>query len=168
MKVILLANGEMDISALAAVASAIVAVIAVAIALRQVATANDHLRLDLFDKRYEVYRAAIELLSKMDGMGEGVSSLDIATYSAKSHAKFFLLDERLRDYLNTIFEKAQNHRQLTEWLRRTDSEHPDFNEKYTALEKIEKWAGEQFMDNAELRRRFAPYLDFSAVQLDSF
>jgi hypothetical protein len=128
--------------------------------------ANDKLRLDLFDKRYEIYSAVCELLGKMDEFGSGVTGVEIATYSAKSHAKFFLLDRPLRDYLDTVFKKAQENRSLTRWLEHhKDSSHPDWASTIAALATIEKWAGDQFMGDSELRRRFDPYLNFATVQL---
>lgn len=123
------------------------------IAIQQWLTAKNKLRLDIFDRRYPVFEAALKLVSiavqKGDVPDEARREFVIATRGAQ-----FLFDQKLQDYCDALAKEAINVRvgeQMMDSLplgdRRTKSAE--------AWAERMKWFTEQV---DEIPKRFAPFL----------
>ena len=84
----------------------LVAVFAVYIGARQWRTAQDKLKLELFDKRLSVYSAATGLLGTVAANGE-VSNGDLHDFLVATREAKWLLDTRLAKYLQQeVYDRA--------------------------------------------------------------
>jgi hypothetical protein len=92
------------------IAALIGAVIAGFIAYRQMRTASNKLKLDLFDKRMEVYNAARDLVSheiwNVEITEERLNAITDAINAAP-----WLLDDKVDAYLNGLKQELRGHRQ---------------------------------------------------------
>lgn len=129
------------------IAALIGAGIASVIAHRQMLTARNKLKLDLFEKRVEVYEAAsdyISLAGQTNEMEEARGEEIIRLLNTAS----WLLDEKVQSYLQKLSTEVRNQRQKIRTARTSDekialvSENKDFRKKH----------------REELREAFAPFL----------
>ena len=79
----------------------ITASLAGGIAYRQWITARNKLKLDLFDKRFKVYQAAVQLITETAGP-EPVEWSKIVELSASFPSARWLLNGEISDYLATL------------------------------------------------------------------
>ena len=142
-------------SVVQAVATVMIAGAACYIAWRQHRTAEAKLRLDLFDRRFRVYRGLMDLLG--DAVREPNISMDaLGKFYLATDEKRFLFGKDIIEYLDEVKNKvvALRHaqreiEQLPENQQRNAAIEADVN----LLEWLEKQIGEaQF--------RFMKYLDF--------
>jgi hypothetical protein len=94
----------------------VIAVVAVYIAWQQHKTARDKLKLDLFDRRYKVYRGLMDLFACVATEGT-VSNEDLGKFYRETDQKRFLFDDDVCDYLTEVRKKVvelrQAHRLVT-------------------------------------------------------
>jgi hypothetical protein len=86
------------------VAAVIAAAITATIAYRQWVTARNKLKLDLFDKRMEIYRSAIDLMSEI-GYHDTILEWDrVNQLGAPFRGARWLLSDEIADYLEDLME----------------------------------------------------------------
>jgi len=83
----------------------VIAIIAVYIAYQQHKTNRDKLRLDLYNKRYEVFHSLMTLLARILQQGN-VKDEQVTEFSRATKEAVFLFDEGISTYLETIRKKA--------------------------------------------------------------
>lgn len=83
----------------------VIAGIAVYIAFQQHKTNRDKLRLDLYNKRYELFHSLMTLLARILQQGN-VKDEQVTEFSRATKEAVFLFDEGLSTYLETIRKKA--------------------------------------------------------------
>jgi hypothetical protein len=135
----------------------VIAAIALYIAFQQYKTAHDKLRLDLYERRFRVYRGLMDLLAVI-ARDEPVSQEDLDNFYRETDQKRFLFKNELREYLTLVREKAVRLRQLKRNLDPTVSL-PDDRRTRAIDEETELlgWFDKEF---EEVETRFEPYLGF--------
>lgn len=143
----------LDIPTVTLILTGAIGCVTVYIAWQQWQTAKNKLRLDIFDRRYPVFEAALKLVSiavqKGDVPDEARRGFVIATRGVQ-----FLFDQKLQDYCGTLAKEAINVRfgeKMMDVL-------PVGNQRRQTAEAWEermKWFTKQ-MD--EIPKRFAPFL----------
>lgn len=150
-----------DVASVFAVA---ISVLALAISHRQYVTAHNKLRLDLFEKRFAVYRGLTTLLQKVDG---GLTDEDIARFSFETHAKFFLFGQDVIDFLKVVHDKASDLVHLRAYLE--DDRVRDDDKRDRKIEEelaLKRWFRET-ISSREHVRVFTRYLNFADVSLSN-
>lgn len=138
----------------------VIAVAAVYIAWRQAEIARAKLRLDLFDRRFRVYRGLMDLLDAVSQ--ETPLDAPLSTFYRETDEKRFLFDSDIVDYLKEVREKAVKLKlalQKTAALR----EHQSGTVESKATDAIDEsldlraWLEDQI---EAAQRKFLKYLDF--------
>ncbi len=129
------------------------------IAWRQWKTANDKLRLDLFEKRWRVYDAVKVILNKAAIEGQFTRD-DLATFARGIEGAEFLFDGQIRDILLTIdsmclraqAQKKKQEKASGDLLERA------LDEEAEILTYLRQQA-------SQIERLFVPYLGFRQAGL---
>jgi hypothetical protein len=135
-----------------------VAIVGAYIAWRQHKNAQDKLRLDLFDRRFQVYRGVMDLLASIARDGN-ISDQDLPNYYKETDQHRFLFKQDLQDYLKEMRQKAIRLRQLNRLID-PDANVPD-EKRDPAIEEegqLLAWFTDQI--DGEVAKRFTPYLGF--------
>jgi hypothetical protein len=135
-----------------------VAAIAAYIAWRQFRTASDKLRLDLYDRRFQVYRGVMDLLTAISNR-DTVTAQELGSFYTSTDQKRFLFALDLCDFLKVIREKAGQMGRLSELIG--DERTPEPRRATAIDEKLNlvSWF-DALIDGGEVPRRFEPYLGF--------
>lgn len=138
---------------LSALLTPIVAVLGSLIAYRQWRLAQNKLKLDLFDRRFSVYKAACMLLTSIMTSGrskeEEVYKYRVATWEAK-----WLLSCEVAEYLDKqLFEKAVDLQTI--YAEQEGLEGEARTKNLQDQRKIKDWLAEQ---HVALDKHFAPFL----------
>jgi hypothetical protein len=148
------------LTALAGVLSAfltpVLAVTAGYIAWQQHRTARSKLKLDLYERRFRVYRGVMNLLGAVVRNG-ATSHDDLAKFYVETDEKRFLLDDSLCAYLTEIREKAVKLRSVGMLI---DSRQIAEERRSQAIEKdteLLQWFETQI---EQVAQRFMKYLGF--------
>ena len=89
----------------------LIAILAGYIAWQQYRTARDKLKLDLYDRRFRVYRGLMDFLHAV--IQEGSASRDaLGKYYSETNEKKFLFDADVTDYMEEVRDKAVRLRQV--------------------------------------------------------
>ena len=132
--------------------------VAAYIAYRQWRTAHSKVRLDLFEKRWEVYRVVQNFCSNIldnKPFPEGVSSLDTALSRAG-----FLFDREIIVLLGNVFERAVEIESLKKQLDLP----PLIESLDSKKERRQKMVGELDDIRKRLAKDFEPYLTFKNLR----
>ncbi len=143
-----------EISAFAALIAALVAWITV----QNHYLAREKHKLDLFEKRLAVFRAAQVLLSRVlqDGGMKELST--IFEYRRDTQVAAFLFGPEIEKYLTSLDEKA-----LTIWSTRASYENLPVGDERTKLALRENEVTHELLaELPKLKSVFAPYLRFKA------
>jgi len=135
----------------------LVAIVAVYIAWQQWRTAANKLKLDLFDRRFRVYRGLMDLLAAVEGEFN-VPQDALAKYYIETDQKRFLFKSDLCDYMTEVRERVVKLRQLNRLID-PDAQTPE-DKRNRAIEEastIETWLGVQI---EQASKKFEPYLGF--------
>ena len=143
-----------------ALAGAAIAVAAVVVAGAQYLIAHNRLRLDLFDKRWEVYLAVREFAAKALTTGE--MPQDIGAFHSAVLSSEFLFDELVKTFLKdlhrNIFDKDWRARQLAHARNQEQRERLADGEMKAFQAIDEAYRG--------IAAKFDPFLSFSHVRKD--
>lgn len=125
------------------------------------ATAKQKLKLDLFDRRWTVYRAAVDTISFVLNQKEFPSEEEFK-YLAAVQSSRWLFDDLIWDYLQfklvAILNELHHCSDWTEDLMLTDSQ-----ADRDALEKRRQAAVKKVLDQLDaIEQIFAPYLRLEA------
>lgn len=136
----------------------IIAGAAVWIAWQQFETVSHKFRLDLYDKRYAVYRGLMNLLAKIIADGEATKEA-LAAYYRSTDEKRFLFGDDIITYLQEVREKAVKLSSLRQLI------HPEgqVSEKRRsdAIEENVDLLAWFDMQSEEAQRKFYRYLAFT-------
>ena len=139
----------------------IIAVIVAYIAWRQHCTSRDRLRLDLFDKRYQVYATLVNFLSYVASNPKPEAN-KIMEFKARTSDAAFLFDADLCQHITQVYENAWAARQTQQALCRADLK--GYTDQHT-LEKKEQALFSWFSNQMRMaQQKFEPYLKFSVKQ----
>ncbi|MBW8042466.1 MAG: hypothetical protein FVQ85_21070 [Planctomycetes bacterium] len=133
----------------------VIACIAVYIAYQQHKTNRDKLRLDLYNKRYEVFYSLMKLLERMKRTGK-IEPQHINEFLKESKEDVFLFDNDIVSYLETVRKKAFDFWATREELKdmpRGDER----NKKAREITDLMHWLGRQVGGATD---KFGKYLKF--------
>ena len=137
----------------------LVAIFAVYIAYQQFRLQRERIKLDLFEKRFQVFAASRKLLSIIL-IDASLDLKDLFEYRGAVAEATFLFGEDITGYLEEIDKKALRMHSLHEKLNGIppgEERSKIVEEKHEAL----RWLTDQL---PELKRRFAPYLKFGSLR----
>lgn len=118
-------------------------------------TNRNRLKLDLFDKRYEVYSATRDLLAKVTQRGSA-SDEDLFNYLMSTREAYFLFEDDLTKYLDSIYDKAIDIQVYTSELDGLPKGKSDERTELVGKRSVaKKWIISQI---EELRKKFSPYI----------
>ena len=134
-----------------------IAVLAVWIAWQQHRTNRDKLRLNLYDKRFDVFRALMELLAFI--VREGNITLEkIYEFRANTNESSFLFDKDISEYLETVRQKAVKFYNLEQKLHHSDLPVGEERDKAAKDDsELLRWFFDQFKVSES---KFGKYLSF--------
>jgi hypothetical protein len=140
--------------------TALTAVVVAYIAWQQHRNVRDRLRMDLFEKRLVLYRAARDLISTALDQGGAPSTMFFDFVQLMNEAEF-LFGEEVFAHLEVLARRASQWRQIGGALAKsTDMPHSD----RAALESRDREMLEWFMaQSAATRKVFEPYLGFAHI-----
>jgi hypothetical protein len=133
-----------------------IAIIAVYIAYQQLKTNRDRVRLNLYDKRFKVFRGLMDLLAHI--MREGnVTDEALYKFNADTNEARFIFDKEIPDYLQTIYEKAVDIQTKNSELHEPNPQEEKRAQLAREVAEIKKWMYRQFKVSREM---FGKYLKF--------
>lgn len=141
----------------AAFVALIIGLIAAYIAFHQYRVARDKLRLDLFERRYELYDVIWTFLSEFEN-SHGAARQPVTNEIPKAH---FLFGAEIAEFFAEVLEMHVEYRSA---LGRTKTHEAGSEQHSSATEKVEEllmWSADEL---AGLRTRFRPYLGFQKWQ----
>lgn len=152
--------GSKLIELFTAALSPIIAIAVTLIAYRQFKIENDKLKLDLYEKRFKVYQAIIELLSIIFSKDD-ISLEEIVQFSIKTNESRFLFEREIPDHIETIRIKAIGLRQLEYKIKqKTNFETSEMQKKVEESNNLKDWFHDQFKTTNNL---FEKYLSFKKI-----
>lgn len=143
----------------AAALSPIIAVAGTWFALQQVRINKNKLKLDRFDRRFEVHEAAMTFAASIVADGD-MTVAAFTDFSVKSRGARFLLDEEIADYMKELGTTAIKLRGVLRSLKNpsiTDHQRAQYADR---IGEITKWF-EQQLD--VIPERFAPFLSVKDI-----
>lgn len=157
------------VDVLSALLTPLIAIIAAYVAIMNARTAHKKLRLDLFAKRYEVYRTIQDQLRNMI-LKEEISDEDFMIFVDALNQSEFVCSAKLHDYFSAnAFEHAKEYKvavdglaELKERLSKrivlTDEQAEKATQYRDSIDKLK----EKLMDEeAQLQIQFKPFLRIS-------
>lgn len=135
------------------------ALIGLSIAGNQYRTSHNKLRLDLFEKRYAVYRGLADLFAAV--INHRLTEAEIGKFFETTDAKRFLFGEEVERYMETAWKNAEailHFQQVTDPSKHAG---PSMIEKARVdCEIARKWFAEQ---TPVLSKPFQRYLGFRSI-----
>ena len=135
----------------------LIAVIAAYVAYQQYHTNRDKLRLDLYDRRFELYTALVDLCTSVASSGIP-GSTEFGKFVQARHKTQFLFDTGVATYIEAMRLKAIQAEYLHKRLE--DDQRPPVGEARTLASRehsdLMKWFGDQFDESkAQFAKCFA-------------
>lgn len=125
------------------------------IAWRQHKTAQEKIRLDLFQKRFETYRSLIGVIRDPGAESENSKQLH-DEYWERIQVAQFLFDKDVLTYLDEVWKKSC---ELRVRARRAPDNEPERTEWINKCGALRDWFYPQ-IDSQEVALRFGKYLNF--------
>ena len=120
----------------------IIAVTTVSIIVLQYKLAKQRWRLDLFDKRFEVYWHTKNFISYVDANAR-VHSDQVQEFHTKSRDCDFLFSEDVQDYLDELFKQGIKLQSNTTRMDEMDRSTQDWQRECDTNEEILEWFAKQ-------------------------
>ncbi|MCL1478525.1 MAG: hypothetical protein MH219_13840 [Marinobacter sp.] len=139
-----------------ALAVPVIGFLGVYIAWKQWKTAAYRHRMDLFDKRFEIYEATIDFILSIRGGGQ-VSDKCLAVFKEKTLPVRFLFNDEVADYIAEIRSQALDAQTFSQEAEGMDAG-PEKIETQRKSSEARKWLYHQ-LDEEELNKRFRKFLD---------
>lgn len=141
----------------------LIAIIVAWIAFQQWQINKKKLKLDLYDRRYEVYKATLIFFSEVCQRAT-VSDEHLDDFRRGFHDVDFLFKKDIVDFVNSAYKQGLKlnvarfeYRDVTQLPFPEGYDHEDVCER---MHSAQKW----FLNNfEEVKGRFKPYLDFEKV-----
>jgi len=134
-----------------------IAILAVWIAYQQHKTSRYKLRLDLYDKRFEVFHRLISLVSSVVQQGN-VTDEQLFEFLRSTAYANFLFDKDIEIYLEQVYRKGIDLHYLEKRIKELSGDKQ--KEVYDKRDIIFNWFKDQF---TESRKRFGRYLNFRRI-----
>jgi hypothetical protein len=151
---------------LKALTPVVIGAVAAYIALRQWSTSHAKLKLDLFDRRLEIYRAVAKPLESIGSM-KGVSNEDYFGLMRAFGEAEFLFPQPVLDFMRTILDLSRNHRIVQHQIDRAME--VEDSEKINKLDKEQSELEEKIENEfPKAMKIFRPFLDFRAIKKIKF
>jgi hypothetical protein len=134
----------------------LIAILATYIAWQQYKTASDKLKLDLYDRRYRVYRGLLDFFAAAVREPR-VPKEAFGTFFAVTHEGRFLFGKEIKDYLIEVREKISKLRQAQDRIDKLE----EGTERDKAIEtdvELLEWVDKQIDRAAD---KFKTYLAFA-------
>lgn len=142
---------------LSALAVPVIGFLGVYIAWKQWKTAAYRYKLDLFDKRFEIYEATIDFILSIRGGGQ-VSDKSLAVFKEKTLPVRFLFNDEVADYIAELRSQALDAQTFSQ-----EAEGMDAGPEKIAIQRksseARKWLYHQ-LDEEKLNKRFRKFMDF--------
>lgn len=133
--------------------SALTAAMVAWVGLQQYRLAHERLKLDLWEKRYAVYKGAQTFLALV--MKDGTTDLkELFGFLSDTQDAYFLFKPDMSQYLTNLYRKGVDLRST----RVLYQEKPAGEERTRLCEKEGRLLHELADDLEQLKQRFAPYL----------
>lgn len=139
-----------------ALAVPVIGFLGVYIAWKQWKTAAYRYRMDLFEKRFEIYEATIDFILSIRGGGQ-VSDQCLAVFKEKTLPVRFLFNDEVADYIAQIRSQALDAQTFSQEAEGMGAS-PEKLEFQRKSSEARKWLYQQ-LDEAELNKRFRKSLD---------
>ena len=139
-----------------------IACIAVYIAYQQHKTARYRLRLDLYNKRFNVFNSTKSLLGKIARNGN-VTNEELLDFLRSTDEAIFLFKQDISDYLRELYEKGSTLQRFEKRINGSDFSKIEVKEKEKILDKrgeIFSWLTKQFK---VCQQKFGEYLNFENI-----
>lgn len=126
------------LSILSGLLTPVIAVLTIFIAWKQWATAHNQFRLHLFDRRVQIYEAAVRLCETIVQEGE-TSKADVRRFCVDARAARWLFDREISEHLNKLAREAfmlmappgiEKSPERVKWFLEQSDTLPDKFEKY--------------------------------------
>jgi len=144
-------------------ATALIATLAVWIAYNQHVLAREKFKLDLFEKRFAVYKATQMFLVTIM-KNPNISWNDPVIFSRETQDAVFLFGQEIVDYLDSLYKKSLDMKALQQKF-----EHLPVGAERSALcEQESQLVSELTRELPKLPQVFAPYLKFRAWKRTSW
>ena len=152
-------NIKFIVQIISSVGTLFIASVVVYITYQQHKTNRDKLRLDLFEKRYKVFRTLMEFLAFIFTFGNA-DPKKIMTFKADTNDSIFLFEEEISSYIEKVYDKAweihsanfklEHHKIREETQEQTDA-------TFKNREEVWQWFSNELKKAPEI---FKPYLKF--------
>ncbi|MFM0382746.1 hypothetical protein [Paraburkholderia dipogonis] len=143
----------------AAALSPVIAVVGGWIAWQQVRINHNKLKLERFDKRFEIYEAAMSFTAKVSSAG-GLQNELAQEFQMKTQAARFLINKELSDYLDEILMNAHRLTAAQVFLQTPNLPDAKREEHGNRWLELQEWFRAQF---AAIPDGFEPYLSVEDI-----
>jgi len=140
----------------------VIACIAVYIAYQQHKTARYRLRLDLYNKRFNMFNSTKSLLGKIVSMGD-VTNEELSDFHRSTAEAIFLFKQDIPDYLGELDKQGSTLQRFEKRIKSSDFSIIGDKEREEILDKrgeIFSWFTEQF---EVCQQKFGEYLNFENI-----
>lgn len=139
-----------------AILTPLVAVFLAYIALQQLRTNKEKLKLDKFDKRFEIYEATKKYLSKISADGD-VKSDDLADFGIETSKSYFLFGNDIEEYLRELYSRGVDLNYTQKKLRSDRMSQAVRNEVIEKDHEAFTWLTGQLLESKNI---FGKYMRF--------
>lgn len=141
---------------LSALLTPAVALLAVAVAVAQWRIAKNKLKLDLFERRYAVYQAAVDVMSKTDALGV-LSKEEVDRFQVAIRGARFIFDDSVGAYLDETHDRIRRILFLTENIKSQTTASASRSEATAKRNEHRTWVASQWTEKM-LDARLGEYL----------
>lgn len=147
---------------LSALLTPIVAILGFYIAYRQWLTAQNKLKLDLFDRRFKIYDATLNLIGSIKKLDKAYQG-EIRQYSIAQQEAKWLLNEEISNYLKEIYDKALEFQTLSNEIEGITNQQKiegivDDQERTKKIKKQGELVTWFYAQNKEIDKKFSKFL----------
>jgi hypothetical protein len=138
-----------------------IAIIVAFITIQQFLLARERFKLDLFDRRFGIYRATqvfLDEILKLNRDNAKDASKWLLQYSKDVQAAIFLFDEPLYKYLNELWKLGNVMAVVYNLVNDPINDNPELRERFIEVAKIRE---KMIIEQSKLSEKFSPYLKFS-------
>ena len=145
-----------QIDRMAALMTPLIAVFGVYIAFQQWHTARSKLKLDLFERRYAVYQAAVDVMSKTDALGV-LSKEEVDRFQVAIRGARFIFDDSVGAYLDETHDRIRQILFITENIKSQTTASASRSEATAKRNEHRTWVASQWTEKM-LDARLGEYL----------
>jgi hypothetical protein len=140
----------------------VIAIVAVSIAYQQHQTNKLKVRLDLFDRRFNVFLKVRGILSSVSPEGQA-SIEEFLKFRSGAAEAYFLFGQEMEDYLDEVYQHGRKLATADLRNRMPREEQPEDYDPKKVADEIDKELGWLMNQLPEVKARFKTYLDVSKL-----